>query len=81
MRSLGIRHLFAFIAIFTLLLAEGAARAQETLRIGYFYLPPHVTGVEDGVPTGAAISYFNEYIVPNLGVTVEWDAEATPPST
>ena len=80
MRSLEIRHLFAFIAIFTLLLVEGAARAQETLRIGYFDLPPHVTGVEDGVPVGAAISYFEEYIVPNLGVTVEWDAEVTPPT-
>jgi ABC-type amino acid transport substrate-binding protein len=54
--------------------------AQETLRIGFFDLPPHVLGVEEGNPTGAAIGYFEEYIAPHLGVEIVWDPEVTPPT-
>ena len=78
--SLGVRHLLAATAMFAALYAGGAVQAQETLSMGYFGLPPHVIQVEDGVPKGAAISYFNEYIAPHLGVPVNWDTEATPPT-
>ncbi len=78
--SLGVRHLLAAIAMFAAHYAGSAVQAQETLSMGYFDLPPHVIQVEDGVPKGAAISYFNEYIAPHLGVPVIWDTEATPPT-
>ena len=57
-----------------------ATAAQETLRIGYFDLPPHVLGVEERHPKGAAISYFEEFIAPHLGVEIVWDPEVTPPT-
>jgi polar amino acid transport system substrate-binding protein len=78
--STGSRHLLAAIAMVAPLLASGAVQAQETLRMGYFDLPPHVVTVEDGIPKGAAISYFKEYISPHLEIPVTWDSEATPPT-
>jgi len=79
-RSLGVGRFFAVIAMSAPLLADGAVQAQETLRMGYFDLPPHVVKVEAGIPKGAAISYFAEYIAPHLGISVNWDTEATPPT-
>ena len=78
--SSGLRHLLAAIAMSASLLAGDAVQAQETLRMGYFDLPPHVVTVEDGVPKGAAISYFEDYIAPHLGISVNWDTAATPPT-
>jgi len=78
--SIGLGRFLAAIAISAPLLAGGAVQAQETIRMGYFDLPPHVVTVEDGIPKGAAISYFDEYIAPHLGVPVKWDPEATPPT-
>lgn len=54
--------------------------AEEILRIGYFDLSPHVLGVENGHPKGAAISYFEEFIAPHLDVEVVWDPMVTPPT-
>jgi len=72
---------FAAIPILlSLLFVGGTVRAQETLRVGYWNIPPHVTGVVNNEPTGAAIGYFDEYIAPRLGVTVAWDADVTPPT-
>ena len=65
--------------VISLTLAKATA-AQETIRIGYFDLPPHVLGVEEGNPTGAAIGYFEEFIAPHLGVEIVWDPEVTPPT-
>ncbi|MBE9552606.1 MAG: transporter substrate-binding domain-containing protein [Proteobacteria bacterium] len=78
--SLGMRRLLAVFAVSTHLLAGGEAHAQETLSMGYFDIPPHVVNVEGGTPAGAAISYFKEYIAPHLGVAVDWDGGATPPT-
>lgn len=78
--SLGIRHLLAAIAMFAPLFAGGTVQAQETLSMGYFDLPPHVINVEGGTPTGTAISYFEQYIAPHLGIPVDWDSEVTPPT-
>ena len=63
-----------------LALAGSFAGAEEPLRIGYFDIPPHVTGVEDGRPRGAAISYFEERIAPHFGVSFEWDSGITAPT-
>jgi polar amino acid transport system substrate-binding protein len=76
----GIGRLLAVTAMFAPFFVGGAVEAQERLRMGYFDLPPHVVKVEDGVPKGAAISYFEEYIAPHLGIAVEWDREAIPPT-
>ena len=78
--SIGIRHFLAGIAMFAPLFVGGVVQAQEVLRIGYFDLPPHVDKVEDGIPKGAAISYFEEFIAPHLGILVDWDTAATPPT-
>ena len=75
-----LRHLLAAIAMLAPILASSAVQAQETLRMGYFDLPPHVVTVEDGIPKGAAISYFEEYISPHLGISVTWDSNVTPPT-
>ena len=72
--------LFAISLLPSLLLVEGTARAQETLRIGYWNIPPHVTGVTDQKPQGTAIGYFDEYIAPYLGATVTWDEKIVPPT-
>lgn len=72
--------LTAFPMLFSLLFVGGAVRAQETLRIGYWNIPPHVIEVVGKKPKGAAISYFDEYIAPRLGVTVAWDEDITPPT-
>ncbi len=75
-----VRYLLAFIAMCAPLLVGSAAQVQETLSIGYFDLPPHVVRTEGGMPKGAAISYFEEYIAPHLGITIKWDTESTPPT-
>ncbi len=72
--------LTALPMLFSLLFVGGAVRAQETLRIGYWNIPPHVIEVVGKKPKGAAISYFDEYIAPRLGVTVAWDEDITPPT-
>ena len=64
----------------SLLFVDGTVQAQETLRIGYWNIPPHVTGVVDQKPQGAAISYFDEYIAPHFEVTVTWDEKIIPPT-
>ena len=68
------------LALAILLTLAKATTAQETLRIGYFDLPPHVLGVEERHPKGAAIAYFEEFISPHLGVEIAWDADVTPPT-
>ena len=76
-----VQSISAAIPILLLLLVVGGTvRAQETLRVGYWNIPPHVTGVVSNKPTGAAIGYFDEYIAPRLGVTVAWDVDITPPT-
>lgn len=74
------RYLHAAIAVVIVVLAGPAAGAQEPIRIGYFDIPPHVTGVEDGRPQGAAIRYFEEHIAPHFGVPFEWNSEVTAPT-
>ena len=49
-RSLAVRYFFAFIAMSAPLLVGCTAQTQETLRIGYFDIPPHVIRVEGGTP-------------------------------
>jgi len=80
MSATGIRMFFVGFSMTVLLCWGGVVQAQETLRIGYFDLPPHVTRVEGGIPKGAAISYFEEFIAPHLGVSIVWDTAATPPT-
>ncbi|MEO3431298.1 hypothetical protein AAFN88_20750 [Pelagibius sp. CAU 1746] len=74
------RHLYVMTIAALLGLSGPAAEAQNVLRIGYFDIPPHVTGAEGGRPQGAAISYFEEYIAPHFGVPFEWNAEVTAPT-
>lgn len=61
-------------------LLSDPAHAQETLNMGYWTLPPHMTGVVDKEPQGAAISYFKERIAPHFDVSVVWDEEVIPPT-
>jgi polar amino acid transport system substrate-binding protein len=68
------------LAFAVLLALAKATAAQESLRVGYFDLPPHVIGVEGQHPKGAAIGYFEEYIAPHLGVEIVWDPVVTPPT-
>ena len=74
----------SFIFAAVLMLASSfvghPVHAQESLTMGYFDIPPHVVNVERGTPNGAAVSYFEEYIAPELGITVIWDTVVTPPS-
>jgi len=79
-RSIGIHVFFTSLAMSAHLLAGVAAQAQDALRIGYFDIPPHVVEMEGGKPKGAAISYFEEYLSPHLGLPVEWDSEITAPT-
>ncbi len=72
--------LFAIIILPSLLFVGGAVQAQETLRIGYWNIPPHVIGVVDKKPQGAAISYFEKHIAPHFGIPVAWDENVTPPT-
>ena len=67
-------------AMSALVLFCGAGHAQDALRMGYWNIPPHVTGVEDRKPQGAAISYFEEYIAPRFGAEIVWDEIITPPT-
>jgi len=76
-KRLGLGLILALAISLTL---ANATAAQETLRIGYFDLPPHVVGVEERHAKGAAISYFEEFIAPHLGVEIVWDREVTPPT-
>lgn len=76
----GVRRGPAVLAAGLLVAAALAAEAQEPLRIGYFDIPPHVVGVEDGRPKGAAISYFEERIAPHFAVPFEWNSEVTAPT-
>jgi len=80
MKKVIILSFFAVWIVPTLLLSGGLVRAQELLRIGYWNIPPHVTGVTDRKPQGAAISYFEKHIAPHFGVPVAWDANITPPT-
>lgn len=74
------RGLSAFAIAFLITTTGLTAVAQESLRVGYFDIPPHVTGVENGRPRGSAISYFEEHIAPHFGVPYEWDTEVTAPT-
>jgi ABC-type amino acid transport substrate-binding protein len=60
--------------------AAKVANAQESLRVGYFDLTPHVVQVEGKEPSGAAVGYFEEFIAPVLGIEIIWDKEVTPPT-
>jgi ABC-type amino acid transport substrate-binding protein len=72
--------LLPLVAGFVLAFAPGPVPAKGALKIGYFDIPPHVTGAESGKPQGAAISYFEEFIAPRFGVPFEWNAEVTAPT-
>jgi polar amino acid transport system substrate-binding protein len=74
------RRLFAVVIAFLATTFSPSTMAQDPLRIGFFDLPPHVTGIEDGQPRGAAISYFENYIAPHFDVTFEWAVEVTAPT-
>ena len=78
--GLGSRQFIAAMAMFAPLLAPNVAQAQQSLTMGYFDIPPHVVTVEDGTPKGAAVSYFEDFIAPHLGLAVVWDSVFTPPS-
>lgn len=68
------------VAACLIALAAGPAQAEETLRIGYFDIPPHVVEVVEGKPFGAAISYFDRYIAPNFDHPYAWNTEITAPT-
>ena len=71
---------YLIIAILVSFFATHAAFSQDTLKMGYFGIPPHVVKLDDEAPKGAAVTYFNDYISPSLGLEVEWDIQATPPT-
>ena len=74
------RPLIAILILLSFLFVGGQADAQGILRIGYWHIPPHVIEAVGGKPKGAAISYFDEYIGPRLGMTIAWDEDITPPT-
>jgi ABC-type amino acid transport substrate-binding protein len=78
--SLTLHRLFVYIAGIALVIAPDLVSAQQTLKIGYFDIPPHVTKAVDGKPQGAAISYFEEFIAPRFGFPFEWNSEVTAPT-
>lgn len=72
--------LFATVFLFCSLASGGIAQAREKLTIGYWSIPPHVVGVVDKRPKGAAVSYFEKYISPHFGISFVWDENVTPPT-
>ncbi len=71
--------LILILAVVSLSIAKTCV-AENELRMGYFDIPPHVINSDTEVPDGAAISYFNEYIAPHLGVAIMWDVKVNPPT-
>ena len=71
---------YLIIAILVSFFATRTVFSQDTLKMGYFGIPPHVVKLDDEAPKGAAVTYFNDYISPSLGLEVEWDIQATPPT-
>lgn len=50
----------------------------ETMRVGYFITSPHVIiEPETNKLTGACVEFFEKYIAPEMGITVEWAAGAS----
>jgi ABC-type amino acid transport substrate-binding protein len=76
--TVGMPRLLALVVM--LFAAAKVANAQESLRVGYFDLTPHVVQVEGKEPSGAAVGYFEEFIAPVLGIEIIWDKEVTPPT-
>ena len=60
--------IFIFILIIALYPTQIFA---ESIRVGYFNVPPHVIE-EEGAVTGACVDFFKKEIVPQMGVTVIW---------
>ena len=74
------KFIIAILLLPSLFLSGGVAHAQEVLRIGYWNIPPHVTEVVNNQPNGAAISYFDKFIAPQLGMDIVWDENVIPPT-
>ncbi len=50
----------------------------ETVRVAYFITSPHVI-IEEGTekPGGACVELFEKIIAPEMGVTVQWEPDAS----
>lgn len=62
--------------LLSLMIWAGSAAAEE-ITIGYFDLPPHAM-IEDGKHTGALIDYWETYVAPAMGVTLNWRGPLPP---
>jgi ABC-type amino acid transport substrate-binding protein len=63
------RHLAFLIVAATL---ATAARADETIIIGYFENPPWVISRQGQSPTGISVDYWEKEIAPAMHLTVKW---------
>ena len=61
------------LAVCVLLILVPLLAFGETYKIGFFALEPYVISAEgSGSPSGAAVDLWNEYLVPKLGIDLEW---------
>lgn len=67
------KHRMVFWGFVMLLLAVSSNLSAETIRMGYFILPPHQYLLDDSAakPRGAKIAYF-EALASMMGYDVEW---------
>ncbi len=64
------KRTMVFFVLFGLLICAGTNLYADTVKMGYFMLPPH-TFSKNGVAKGAGIAYF-ESVAAQMGHTVEW---------
>ncbi len=61
------------LLILFLLMVSIATLNAEKIRIGWFALEPFIIDPGQGKPpTGATIEYYGKYLVPKMGLEVEW---------
>ena len=79
-RGVSLRETIAVCTILPLLipLLLAAPLFAESIRVGYFIIPPYVMKAEsDTKPKGALVDFFEERVAPEMGLNVIWAEEAT----
>ncbi|MFH2131781.1 MAG: transporter substrate-binding domain-containing protein [bacterium] len=72
------KGIFDCIVLFCIAVSLTGQLSARELKMSYFIANPHIIKVENGIPVGGKVAYFNKYIAPNLNATVQWDRQETP---
>jgi len=59
------------IIIFSVIVFSISAYAKETIKIGFFDNPPHIT-LKDNKYHGALIDYWENYLKPEMNIDIKW---------